>query len=310
MTLNVLLSAPQAAVDRFHPALVQAFADNNLLVDLRTDHPPGDVDYIVYAPNDTLTDFTPFRRTKAVLSLWAGVERIVQNKTLTQPLTRMVDCGLREGMVEWVTGHTLRHHLGMDRYILGESTDWVQTVPPLARNRTVGILGLGELGTACARALSHLGFDTAGWSRRPKTLDGVTCFHGADGLSAILGRSQILVLLLPLTANTENLMGKARFDQMPHGAFVLNPGRGGLIDDAALLAALDRGHIRHATLDVFRTEPLPPDSPFWAHPNITVTPHIASETRADTASQVIAENIRRYEGGKEMLFLVDRGAGY
>jgi glyoxylate/hydroxypyruvate reductase A len=158
--------------------------------------------------------------------------------------------------------------------------------------------------------LAHLGFPVTGWSRSPKQIDGLRCLSGEDGLRAALQEADILVLLLPLTPETENLLNADRLALLPPGAVILNPGRGPLIDDDALLAALDRGHLGHATLDVFRTEPLPPEHPFWAHPRVTVTPHIASETRPETAAEVIAENIRRGEAGQPLLHLVDRDAGY
>ena len=176
--------------------------------------------------------------------------------------------------------------------------------------RRVGILGLGELGAACARALVALNFDVAGWARRPKEIAGMACHAGEGGLETVLARSEILVLLLPHTPETESLLDAGTIAKLPDGAVILNPGRGALIDDDALLAALDAGHIGHATLDTFRVEPLPDDHPFWRHPKVTVTPHIASETRASTAAQVIAENIRRGEAGEPFLHLVDRTAGY
>jgi glyoxylate/hydroxypyruvate reductase A len=277
---------------------------------VQTKFAPEEVDYIVYAPNSAVQDFTPYTRCKAVLNLWAGVESIVGNTTLTMPLCRMIDPGMTQGMKEWVVGHVMRHHLGMDQNILGQTGDWTPHVPPLAQDRRVTIMGLGELGSACATALRDLGFDVAGWSRRAKDISGVTCLHGDDGLKAALSRSDILVLLLPKTAATENLLNAERLSWMPKGAMIVNPGRGPLIDDDALLAALNTGHIGHATLDVFRVEPLPKDHPYWAHPNVTVTPHIASETRTQTSSEVVAENVRRGEAGDHFVHVVDRGAGY
>ena len=253
-----------------------------------------------------MQDFTPYTRAKAVLNLWAGVERIVGNPTLTQPLTRMVDPGLTEGMVEWVVGHTLRHHLGMDRHIVNPGHVWDPTCPPLARERPVTILGMGALGSACADALRALNFPVTGWSRTEKPGQ----LHGEHGLRKALSTAQILITLLPKTPETENLLNADRLAHLPQGAAILNPGRGPLIDDDALLAALDAGHIGHATLDVFRVEPLPQDHPYWSHPRVTVTPHIAADTRAITASRVIAENIRRGEAGEPFLHLVDRKRGY
>ncbi len=308
--INALFAARPDRWAEYEAPLKAAFEKSGLTVDLRTDFAPEMVDYIIYAPNSPVQDFTSYTRCKAVLNLWAGVENVVGNATLTQPLARMVDPGMTQGMVEYVTGHVMRHHLGMDLHILGQDGQWRDHVPPLAQARRVTVLGLGELGLACARTLSTLGFDVAGWSRRQKTAEGLTCLSGEDGLQQALDRADILVLLLPRTPATENLLNAERLNAMPEGAAIVNPGRGELIDDAALLEALDSGQISHATLDVFRVEPLPVSHRFWSHPRVTVTPHIASETRAQTASEVIADNVCRGETGQPFLHLVDRGAGY
>ncbi len=308
--INVLFAAKPERWVEYEIPLKNAFKAANLDAIVQTQFAPEEVDYIVYAPNSTVQDFTPYTRCKAVLNLWAGVENIVGNKTLTMPLCRMVDPGMTQGMKEWVVGHVMRHHLGMDRNILGQTGDWTPHVPPLAQDRRVTIMGLGELGSACAEALRDLGFDVAGWSRRAKDISGVTCLNGDDGLKTALSRADILVLLLPKTAATENLLNAERLAWMPKGAMIVNPGRGPLIDDDALLAALNTGHIAHATLDVFRVEPLPKEHPYWAHPNVTVTPHIASETRVKTSSEVVAENVRRGEAGEPFVHVVDRSAGY
>ncbi|KIT14510.1 NAD(P)-dependent oxidoreductase [Jannaschia aquimarina] len=268
--------------------------------------PPGSVDWIVYAPNSTLKDFTPYTALKGVLNLWAGVEGIEGNRTLTAPLTRMVDGDLTQGMVEWVTGHVLRHHLGMDAQIANPECRWDPVPPPLARDRPVAILGLGALGGACGRALSALGFPVTGWSRSEKAIPGIRSVTGEDGLAAALAAAEIVVVLVPHTRSTEGLIDAARLAQMRRGAVLLNPARGAVIDDDALLDALDRGHLAHATLDTFRTEPLPEGHRFWTHPRITVTPHIASVTRPASAACVIAANIARGERGEPLLHLVDR----
>jgi len=310
MTPNILFAGGDARWRVYEAPLRRALDDAGVAANLATDMPADEVDYIVYTPDSAVQDFTPFTRARAVLNLWAGVEGIVDNPTLHLPLARMVDHGLTQGMVEWVTGHVLRHHLGMDTHILHQDGVWRSDVPPLAPSRGVSVLGLGALGAACARMLASLGFQVTGWSRRPKEIDALRCLSGAEGLDTALAEAEILVLLLPLTPQTECLLDAARLARLPEGAVILNPGRGPLIDDDALLAALDTGHVGHATLDVFREEPLPPEHPFWAHPRVTVTPHIASETRPETASQVIAENIRRGEAGEPFVHLVDRDAGY
>jgi glyoxylate/hydroxypyruvate reductase A len=306
----ILFAAP-ALWPAYAKILPQALAEVGLAAQIVTEAAdPALVDYIIYAPSAPLQDFTPFTRCKAVLSLWAGVERIVDNTTLTQPLARMVDPYLTEGMVEWVVGHALRHHLGMDRHIVNPAHVWDPTCPPLARQRPVAMLGLGALGLAAARALQELNFPVTGWSRAPKVIEGLTCLSGEAGLQQALSNAAIVVTLLPRTPQTENLLNARTLAYLPKGAFILNPGRGPLIDDQALLAALDSGQVAHATLDVFRTEPLPQDHPFWTHPQITVTPHIAADTRPHSAARVLVENIRRSEAGAPLLHLVDRTLGY
>jgi glyoxylate/hydroxypyruvate reductase A len=308
--LTVLFAAP-ALWGEYREVLPAALRETGIAARVVTEaEDPAAVDYIVYAPSSPLQDFRPFSRARAVLSLWAGVERIVANPTLTQPLCRMVDPALTEGMVEWVVGHSLRHHLGMDRHIVNPGRIWDPACPPLARERPVTILGLGALGAACGQALAALNFPVTGWSRSPKAIAGLRCLSGPEGLEQALAQAAILVLLLPRTPETENLLDARRLARLPRGAVILNPGRGALIDDAALLAALDAGHLGHATLDVFRTEPLPADHPFWGHPGITVTPHIAADTRPASAARVLVANIARAEAGLPLLHLVDRARGY
>lgn len=310
MSVKVQFITAPAVFEEYRAPLGAALRARGIEAALGMELAPETVDYIVYAPVKCAVDLAPYRNAKAALGLWAGVETIITNPTLTMPYARMVDRGLTEGMVEWVMGHVLRHHLGIDADICRRDGRWEKHIPPLARQRRVGVLGLGELGAACATALAGLNFDVAGWSRRPKQIAGVACHAGEDGLAAVLARSEILVLLLPHTPATENILDGEALARLPDGAVILNPGRGALIDDAALLAALDAGRVAHATLDTFRVEPLPGDHPYWTHPQVTVTPHIASETRAETASDVIAENIRRGEAGEPLLHLVDRAAGY
>ena len=312
--VNVLFAALPMRWDQYETPLRKSFEDVGLDVELTPSNAPFDpaeIDYVIYAPNSEIQDFTPFSRCKAVLNLWAGVEDIVGNETLTMPLTRMVDFGLTEGMIEWCTGHVLRHHLGMDAHIHGQDGVWrAGIVPPLARDRIITILGLGALGSAVGQALRALNFQVRGWSRSLKQVEGIACYAGDDGLSEALTGAEGVVLLLPNTPATENTLNASTLSLLAEGAFIINPGRGPLIDDTALLAALDSGQVGHATLDVFRIEPLPAEHAFWSHPRVTVTPHIASETRATSAAAVVAENIRRAEAGEPLLHRVDRKAGY
>ena len=309
----ILFGGRPAQRDLWRAHLLDAAAAQGLDMDLRMapeDVAPEDVDAIIYNPDGPVQDFTPYTRLKGALNMWAGVEQVVGNATLTAPLTRMVEPGLTLGMTDWVVAHVMRRHAQIDRHLTMPPGDWPQDHPPLARDRRVTVLGLGELGEASARALAGLGFQVTGWSRRRKDIPGVTCLSGEAGLAEALARGEFLVLLLPLTAATENLLNARTLRAMPEGAEIFNPGRGGLIDDDALLAALAQGHVAHATLDVFREEPLPRAHPFWDAPGVTVTPHIASVTRADTAASALIEQIVRIRDGLPLLHVVDRARGY
>ena len=309
--INILFAATSERWDQYQEYLKKELDLIGLEYKLSEKLPPSEVDYIIYAPNSPIKDFSVFTNLKAVLNLWAGVEDVVKNKTLKVPLARMVDEGLTQGMKEWVLGHVMRHHLGTDLHIFGQDGKWRDwSVPPLAKDRTVTILGLGALGAECASTLAKVGFKVYGWSSTEKSIQNVTCHHGFEGLEKSLFGSEIVVLLLPSTAETENIINEKTLSYLAKNAVIINPGRGTLIDEKVLLKSLDDGKLAHATLDVFRQEPLPADHPFWQHPKITVTPHIASETKPQTASQVIAANILRFEKGKPLLYQVNFETGY
>ncbi|MFV0476054.1 MAG: 2-hydroxyacid dehydrogenase, partial [Pikeienuella sp.] len=274
---------------------------------------PDAVDMLVLNPVLGAADLAPYRGARVIQSTWAGVERFLGNPTLPQgpTLCRMVEPGLTEGMTDYIAGHVLRYHLGTDRRLADSAAgEWRPAPPPLSRDRRVGLLGLGALGRDAARMLARLRFDVAGWSRTPKSIEGVKCFHGDEGLREILTRSEIIITILPATAETKHILNAETLALAPRGACVINPGRGPLIDDEALLAALESGRIAHATLDVFTTEPLPADHPYWGHPGVTVTPHIAAATRAGFAARVVVEQIGRMIHGEEMQHIVNRNLGY
>ena len=275
--------------------------------------PPDRIDYLVYNIDSGLTDFAPFTGLRAILNSWAGVEAVVAELHWPDhvPFCRMVEPGLTLGMTDYLVAHTLRYHIDIDRAIRQSAGGvWQKWLPPLAPERTVGILGLGALGQATATALSGLGFPLVGWARSARTLPGVECFAGPEGLAPVLGRAEILILILPLTPDTRNVMNAETLALLPRGARIINTGRGALIDDQALLRALATGQVGHATLDVFREEPLPEDHPFWRHEGITITPHIAAETRAATAAQEIARQIARDIAGQPLLHVVEPARGY
>ncbi|QQP90035.1 glyoxylate/hydroxypyruvate reductase A [Skermanella sp. TT6] len=249
---------------------------------------------------------------KVIFSLGAGVDGVLSDPDLPdKPLVRMVEPGLTEGMTEYVVLQVLHWHRQAEAYrAQQERREWRQLDQKLARERRVGVLGLGVLGADAARVLKELRFDVAGWSRSPKDLPGVTCFHGAAGLPEFLARTEILVCLLPLTPETAGILNWETLAALPRGACIINAARGGHVDESDLLAELDSGHIAGASLDVFAEEPLAPDHPFWSHPRVLVTPHVAAVTHARTAAGHIAEQIRRFEAGLPLEDLVDRTRGY
>jgi len=295
--------------------LEEAFQEYKLDVALTDDLKfyPSRVDYIIYSPRGPLQDFSPYINAKAIFNLQAGADDVAKNPTLppSVPLARMVDPGLREGMVEYVVGHVLRYHLSMDQlWEKKNAREWQPRGMPLARQKTVGILGLGELGSCCANALVGLNFPVIGWSRSMKQMEGIRCCHGPDGLISVLRASDVLVLLLPNTKETYHILNRDNFKQCKKGVYIINAGRGSSIAEDDLLEAINDGTISGATLDVFQTEPLPRNHPFWRHPQVLVTPHIAAKSRPNSASKVIAENIKRAESKRPLLYLVDRAAGY
>ncbi len=275
-----------------------------------------EVEFIICSPvkvDDQLIvqDFSIYENNRAVFSLYAGVEHIIKNPSLDRPLVKMVDDGLTSGMVEWCVAHTLRDHLGIDRHILGQDGIWRHHIkPPLACDRRVGILGLGTLGEPTAKALQFLNFDVGGWSKKAKNIKDVRCFHGNDGLREILSFAEILIVLLPLTKDTFHIINSETLSFMSRNSTIINAGRGDLIDDAALLQNLKSGHISNAILDVFSIEPLPSTHPYWVHPKVTVTPHIAADTPVDSSSKAIARNIKLILDGKEPIGLVNIKRGY
>ncbi|NKB48871.1 MAG: glyoxylate/hydroxypyruvate reductase A [Alphaproteobacteria bacterium] len=251
---------------------------------------------------------------KAIWSMGAGIDHILVDDALPDvPITRVVDPYLTAGITEYVLLHVLRYHRNQPVFEAQQRDHvWDDRARDLrqADERPVGVMGLGELGRDAVAKLTHLGFDTAGWSRTAKDISGVACFHGPDGLAPFLARSEILVCLLPLTDQTAGILDRDTLARLPEGAYLINAARGGHLVEADLIDALAAGQITHATLDVFHEEPLPGDHPFWDHPQITMTPHNASITDPRSVVAQVAENIRRLEAGEPLLHQVDRVAGY
>ena len=227
------------------------------------------------------------------------------------PVVRMVEPGIVQGMVEYVTLAVLSLHRDWHTYRQQQQEGRWQThrVYP-ASSRRVGVLGLGVLGRAVLERLGSFGFPCAGWSRSPQTIDGVECHAGPDGLQAFLERTDILICLLPLTDSTCGILCQSLFDQLPRGACLVNVGRGAHLVQDDLLKALEAGQLSRAVLDVCEPEPLPPGHPFWTHPQVALTPHIASMTQPETAADAVLDNLRRHQQGLPMIGLVDRTRGY
>ncbi len=248
-----------------------------------------------------------------VQSTWAGVEEVLPAVPERVAVVRMIDPQLGHTMAEAVLAWTLYLHRDMPRYAAQQARhEWIEQPLVLTGDRRVGVLGLGALGGVAARRLAEHGFDVAGWSRTPKSVEAVESYAGDSGLELLLERSDILVNLLPDTSDTRRLLDTDAIDRLPAGASVINFGRGPTVDDGALLAALDSGGIEHAVLDVFVTEPLPDDHPYWDHPRVTVLPHISGPTSPDTAAVIAIGNIRHWLASGELPAdaVVDRTLGY
>ncbi len=246
-------------------------------------------------------------------SLWAGVEHLLTDPAIPPdiPIVRLEDPHMAHTIAESATMHVLRLHRNMPEYRRQQDQrQWKDLGYRETPDTRVGILGLGLMGTAAARMIAAIGFDVLGWSRSPKDIERVASFTGPSGLEEMLGRTHFLVNLLPLTPETTGIIDAELLDRLPAGAAVINLGRGPHVVDADLLAALDSGHIGHAALDVFHVEPLPPEHPYWGHPSVTVTPHVAAPTGRPTGAAIVAANIARYRSDGTVPPAVDRARGY
>ncbi len=270
-----------------------------------------DIDFaMVWRPPEEGLD--QFKNLKAIQSLGAGVNQLNMSKLPPKvAIARLVDSVLSRAMAEFAVLTALRYHRSLDVYERNSrDKKWEYIIPRPAGQRTVGMLGLGVLGAAAAQLLKVAGFKVCGWSRGAKKIEGIECFHGPDGLYQMAATCSIAICLLPLTPETQGILNKKLFDAMPQGSYIVNLGRGGHLNEADLLAAIQGGKIAGATLDVFNTEPLPGDHPFWNNPRILVTPHVASTGGADTAAQLVVDNIRLARAGKTLINQVDRSKGY
>ena len=313
--MTILLSVTGFDPSRWWQALHDAAPERRIVRDA-SDAGDEPIDYaVVWKQPPGLLATLP--HLKAIFSLGAGVDHILADRELPDvPIVRIVADDLKERMSEYVVWRVLDHFRRGRAYRQQQAQKlWHERMQPAAREITVGIMGLGVLGIDAAEKLRMLGFRLAGWSRSEKTIDGVETFAGEAGLSHFLARSDILVVLLPLTADTRGIINTGLIARMKRetplgGPVLINAGRGGLQDEAAIVRALDEDRLMEASLDVFTVEPLPGDVPLWSHPKVFITPHAAALSDPAALAPVIMRQIASHEAGETLLNVVDRQAGY
>ena len=273
---------------------------------------PAQID-VAFAWKPPPGELARYPNLRAVYALGAGVDGLLADPALPRelPLVRMVDADLGRLMTEYVMGAVLRHHCEFDRYaLLQRAAGWERHARPFMSERVVGVMGLGELGGRAAISLAQAGFAVRGWASRPRELPGVQTFCGDGELEAFLSACAILVCLLPLTERTRGVLCASTFAALPRGAALVHVARGAHLVEPDLIAALDAGQLRAATIDVFDREPLPPGHPFWTDPRILVTPHVASITSRASAARTVAANLGGWMRGEALRDVVDARRGY
>lgn len=274
--------------------------------------PPADY-AVVWAPPQQFLDEQP--QLKGLFNIGAGVDALVKLRLPAHAaVVRLDDAGMSVQMAEYVSHAVIRHFREFDGYEADVAAGkWSYRKPRMRADFPVGVMGLGVLGERVARALAQFDFPVLGWSRSPKTIAGVQCFSGEPGMADFLAATRILVCLLPLTPETTDIMNRATLSKLLPGAYVINVARGAHLVDEDLIALIASGHVAGATLDVFRTEPLPAAHPFWQHPKINVTPHTSARTLREESIAQIAGKIRALESGTPISSLagvVDPKKGY
>lgn len=265
---------------------------------------------VVWAPPQLFLDEQ--QGLKALFNIGAGVDALLKLRLPPSiPVVRLDDAGMAVQMAEYVCHAVIRHFREFDRYEEAmREGEWAYRRPPQRGDFPIGVMGLGVLGTRVAQALAQFEFPLNGWSRSPKAIDGVRCYSGAPGLDAFLSASRLLVNLLPLTPETENILNRHSLSRLQPGGYLINPARGAHLVDEDLIDLMDSGHLAGAALDVFRTEPLPADHPFWQHPKITLTPHTSARTLRDDTIAQIAGKIAALQRGETVAGIVSLERGY
>jgi glyoxylate/hydroxypyruvate reductase A len=293
------------------PALVAALPGERLVRSIG--EAGADTIDIALVANPPLGALRGLSQLRLIQSLWAGVDKLLADPSVPAdvPLARMIDPAMNAAMAETALWAVLSLHRGYFAYAAQQRcAEWRPHAQRRADDITVAVLGLGQMGRAAASMLARQGYRVRGWSTRPCAIGGVETHAGDESLPQVLAAAQIVVNLLPLTPATRGLFNTATFNRMQAGASLVNLARGAHVVEADLLTALDRGQLRHAVLDVFAVEPLPAEHPFWSHRQVTVLPHVAAQTDARTAAQIVARNVRALRGGLELHALVDRRRGY
>lgn len=308
----ILIHTPSPKEVAAYLQLFRAAMPQQRFIALDEMNDPNLVEYVVtWGPPAGL--FASLGNLKAVFALGAGVDKLLARDDLSpeMPIYRLLDGGMAPQMVEYIRFGVLSYQRHMDVYRRQQAAGvWKMLAPRLPGEVRVGVLGMGEIGGAVARALAADGYAVSGWSRTPRLLAGVDCLYGDEGLAELLATSDVLACVLPSTPETQGLLNAERLATLPAGAMLINAGRGDLLDENALLALLDSGHLRCAQLDVFATEPLPANSRLWQHPAVTVTPHIAAITLRQQAVEQIVANLARLAAGEAGLGKVVRERGY
>ncbi|HEX3864534.1 MAG TPA: glyoxylate/hydroxypyruvate reductase A [Stellaceae bacterium] len=309
--MAILFRSTPVATMRWRPLLAELMPEQDIHYWPDTGDPAAIEYALVWQPEPGLLASLP--NLKLIFGLGAGVDHLLRDPALPKnvPVVRLVDPYMTDAMSEYVVLQVLRLHRQDFDYIAQQRAGlWEEREQRNAVERTVGILGFGTLGQDAARKLQALGFNVGGWSRSEKQVAGFATFAGAAGRAALLARSEILVCLLPLTPETAGILNAEAFARMPRGAGLINAGRGGHLIEGDLIPALDSGQLSGAALDVFREEPLPRSHPFWHHPRIIVTPHVAAETHPATAAPIIRDTLRCHAAGLPLANLVDFARGY
>lgn len=310
---TLLLAVPISWAGLWTTPLTERAPDIDVAVHGRDEYDPTTIDYVLgFRPEPGILAALP--NLKVVFSLGAGVDGFLIDPNYPKhvPLVRFVDRQLSREMAQYCVMHTLIHHRQQRMFDqFQRKKKWRQSVPPRGTEDTrIGILGIGEIGTMVAERLRDHDFRMAGWSRTRKKIDGIESFAGHEELAKFLARSDILICLLPLTADTRHILNAETFAQLPQNAFVINVARGGHLKEDDLIAAIDSGHLSGATLDVFETEPLPESSPLWNHPKVTITPHVAAVSDPRVMAKNAVDGIERYKAGKPLENVVDFARGY